>query len=179
MENPKQEIHSVIKLVSCSKSPDIQKAALKKYFTSEAGLRHPFFTVKPGPLSRESILGVFQWYRTLSPRLEVDTKSVVYDKPNDVLLVDVELLFGIRFSPFKPAPCRMLSRFVLKQELGLHYIAMEEDFFQPDDLVTLMFPPLVPAIRMMLSAGTVLSTLLAKSAQVLGIWRAATWRRSS
>ncbi|KAF8953678.1 hypothetical protein BDZ97DRAFT_1929478 [Flammula alnicola] len=173
MQSPSQEIHAVIELVNSAVSPDIQKAAINRYFTSDAGFRNPWYAVKPGPLSRESILGIYQWYRTVSPRIDTDIRNVVYDRLHDTVYVELVQLYHIRFSPFKPAPCRIFSRLVLRHENGFHYIAMQEDFLHPDDIATSYLSYLGPLVRMWLSGSALISNLCTKGAQVLGIWRAA------
>jgi hypothetical protein len=60
MQNPSQEVHGVVELVNSSISPEIQMAAVNKFFTEDAGFRNPLFVVNPGPLSRKKVLGVFQ-----------------------------------------------------------------------------------------------------------------------
>ena len=60
MQNPSQEVHGVVELVNSSISPEIQMAAVNKFFTEDAGFRNPLFVVNSGPLSREKVLGVFQ-----------------------------------------------------------------------------------------------------------------------
>jgi len=94
MQSPSVEINAVIKLISSSATPDIQKAAIYKYFTADVGYRHPLCAVEPAPKSREEVLGVYQWVsgiwsdtmsltymanrwcRTLSPDLQVDARDV-------------------------------------------------------------------------------------------------------
>lgn len=60
MQSPSVEINAVIKLISSSATPDIQKAAIYKYFTADVGYRHPLCAVEPAPKSREEVLGVYQ-----------------------------------------------------------------------------------------------------------------------
>lgn len=93
MQNPLLEIKSVASLLTAAVSPDIQNDAIRKYFTEDAGFRHPLCSVSPGPLSREDILGVYQWvvyvaflhifylyrarwYRVMSPRIDIDITNV-------------------------------------------------------------------------------------------------------
>lgn len=76
MQNPRSEISQVVKLLAAGKTPEIQQATLHKFFTPSAGFRHPICAVAPGHNSRESILGVYQWYRIMSPRIDLDVKSV-------------------------------------------------------------------------------------------------------
>jgi hypothetical protein len=85
MENPEVEIERVVQLLVRAASPDIQQAAVRKcvcskiftmmlapevssprnpvtlrYFTSDAGFRHPMYSVKPAHNSREGIIAIFQ-----------------------------------------------------------------------------------------------------------------------
>jgi hypothetical protein len=82
----------------------------------------------------------------------------------------------------------LLTRLKLAKKDGLYYISYQEDFFHSDvcaftfssytirniryqELFNLLLPPVVPVIRFFLSTTGVLSTVFAKSAQVLGFWR--------
>lgn len=60
MENPAAEIVKVVKLFTTAATPDIQKAAIERYFAPDAGLQHPLCTVKRGTGSRNVILGIYQ-----------------------------------------------------------------------------------------------------------------------
>ena len=61
MQDPTKEISSVVTLITAAVSPDIQSAAFHKYFTSDAGFRHPLCSVSPAPDSRETLLGIYQY----------------------------------------------------------------------------------------------------------------------
>ncbi|KDR72799.1 hypothetical protein GALMADRAFT_734354 [Galerina marginata CBS 339.88] len=172
MQNPSVEIHAVIKLVHSSISPDIQKAAVNKYFAADAAFRHPLYRVEPGPLSRERLLGIYQWYRIISPKIEVDIRDVFYDRLHDIVFVDLAQTLHFRFSPFNPIACRSLSRFTLRKCDDVHYICLQEDFFHPGDLAALLSPPLIPIVRTILFASVIASNILAKWARLFGIWRA-------
>lgn len=76
MQDPRNEITSVIILLTTAVSPDIQRATLNKYFTPDAGFRHPLCRVDPSYGSRESLLGVYQWYRVMSPKIEASVEHV-------------------------------------------------------------------------------------------------------
>jgi len=76
MENPQEQIAGVIGLLTSAKDADTQKEAVYQYFTSDAGFRHPLCSVAPGPNSRETILGIYQWYRVMSPTLDIDVQEV-------------------------------------------------------------------------------------------------------
>ncbi|KAF7361428.1 hypothetical protein MSAN_01175900 [Mycena sanguinolenta] len=170
MQNPVSEVGTVVSLLTAAASPEIQKAAFRKYFTSDAGFRHPICHVTPGPGSRDRILAIFQWYRIMSPQLKISTNSVVHDPANNTLILDIVQEFHIRLSPFKPAPSRLLVRLTLREENALQYIAFQEDFYHPDDFMSLLVPPLAPVIRTGLSVASSASAIYARIGQLLGFW---------
>ncbi|KAK7039451.1 protein argonaute 1B [Favolaschia claudopus] len=147
MQNPSSEIVAVVSLLTAAAVPEVQKAAFYKYMTPDAGFRHPICSVTPGAGSRDQMLGIFQWYRIMSPNIDIKVNSVVHDTANNVILLDVVQRFHIRLSPFKPAPSRLLVRLTLRLENGLYRIAMQEDFYHPDDFMSLLVPPLAPLVR--------------------------------
>ncbi|KAF7416298.1 hypothetical protein PC9H_002563 [Pleurotus ostreatus] len=106
MQNPEQEIRDVVKNLTTAPSPDVQKATAHRYLTHDAGFRHPVCAVKPQPGSRDTVLGVYQWYRVMSPKLELDVKSVTYNQEESMIVLDIVQTFHIFISPFKPAPSR-------------------------------------------------------------------------
>lgn len=61
MQDPARDISAVVSSLTSSPTPDIQRAAVIKYFTEDAGFRNPFYFIKPGILSREDVLGVYQY----------------------------------------------------------------------------------------------------------------------
>ncbi|KAJ7021432.1 hypothetical protein C8F04DRAFT_1140809 [Mycena alexandri] len=172
MQHPSSEVGAVVSLLTAAAAPDIQKAAFLKYLTPDAGFRHPLCNVTPGPGSRDRVLGIYQWYRIMSPHIDIAVKSVVHDTVNNVLLLDVVQHFHLRFSPFRPAPSRLLVRLTLREENGLHYVAFQEDFYHPDDFMSLLIPPLAPVIRTGLSVTATASDIYAKIGQLLGFWAA-------
>ncbi|KAF5345033.1 hypothetical protein D9758_010463 [Tetrapyrgos nigripes] len=171
MQDPEKEISSVLLQLTTTSSADVQKAVIEKYFCSDVGFRHPLCYVPPIDESREMLLGIYQWYRVLSPKIEAYVQSVVYDKERDILLLDVFQTFHIRLSPLKPSQSRLLVRLTLKEVDGLRYIAFQEDFYHPDDFMRLLIPPLAPLLRACLSTASFASTVYAKTAQFLGFWR--------
>ncbi|KAJ7119646.1 hypothetical protein C8R44DRAFT_624713 [Mycena epipterygia] len=170
MQHPSSEVSAVVSLLTAAAAPDIQKAAFHKYLTSDAGFRHPLCHVASRPGSRDQLLGIYQWYRIMSPNIDITVKSVVHDTENNVLLLDVVQKFHIRFSPFQPAPSRLLVRLTLREENGLHYISFQEDFYHPDEFMSLLIPPLAPVIRTGLSVTATISDIYAKIGQLLGFW---------
>lgn len=61
MQDPAREITEVVTLLTTAVSPDIQKATVEKFFTSDAGFSHPVCAVKRGPDSRDTLLGIYQF----------------------------------------------------------------------------------------------------------------------
>nr|GAT52610.1 predicted protein [Mycena chlorophos] len=152
MENPAAEISAVVSLLCAAAAPEIQRSAFNRYMTPDAGFHHPICSVAQGPGSREKVLGIYQWYRILSPHIDITVNNVVYDETNHILLLDVVQLFHIRLSPFKPAPARLLVRLTLREGPdGLQYIALQEDFYHTEDFMSLLLPPLTPLVRLALS----------------------------
>ncbi|KAI0065150.1 hypothetical protein BV25DRAFT_1880829 [Artomyces pyxidatus] len=167
MENPARDIEQVVRLLTTAITPDIQKDAVKKFFTHDAGFRHPIVYVPPGPQSRESILGIFQWYRIISPHIDITVQNISYDADKKTLFLDLTQKFHLWWSPFSPAPARLLTRLTLRKENDLHYIALQEDFYHTDDFMALLVPPLCIPIRLALRTGAVVSNLAARTTQVL------------
>ncbi|EAU84050.2 hypothetical protein CC1G_06912 [Coprinopsis cinerea okayama7 len=170
MENPPQDIHKVFDLVDSVYSPDLQKAAIEKFFLPEAGFRYPVYAIEPGPGSRDKILGVYQWLHIISPRTRGVIHHVCYDKGKDMLYLDVTQHLHLLYLPFMASKSRMVTRLTLKKQSGLHYIAMQEDFMQPDDIAGLLFPPIKRAVHFVLVLMAVLLCYLAKIAQYMGFF---------
>lgn len=144
MQSPRDEISQVIHNLTSTDSPSVQNSAVLKYYTQDAKFRHPICRAN----SREVLLGIYQWYRILSPRVEGVVKSVTYDEDENVLFVQVEQKFHIWFSPFKPAPAKyannaeptmiltslysLLVRLTLRNVNDLHFISSQEDFYHQE-----------------------------------------------
>ena len=60
MDNPKEQLVSVVKQLTLSSTVAAQQAAIRQYFHPEAGFLHPLCNVKPGPGSREVIAGIYE-----------------------------------------------------------------------------------------------------------------------
>ncbi|EIM84830.1 uncharacterized protein STEHIDRAFT_99669 [Stereum hirsutum FP-91666 SS1] len=178
MQNPADEIASVVKLVTTTPSPDVQKRALERYYTSDAGFRHPLCTVPSAHNSRESVIGIYQWYRIMSPKIELEVNSVSYDKEKGKVFLDVTQKFHIRFNPLPATPARLSVHLSLREENGLYYIALQEDFYHPDDLISLVIPILASPAHMALRAGAISSNIFARVFQVtFGWWQPSTGER--
>ena len=72
MDDPVAEIRGVV-LQLTTGSRQQQQEALEKNFTRDASFKHPFCAVAG---DRETILRIFQWYKILSPRIQLTVNSV-------------------------------------------------------------------------------------------------------
>ncbi|OJT10823.1 hypothetical protein TRAPUB_12692 [Trametes pubescens] len=177
MEDPAKEIATVAGLVTAAINPEIQKASVLKYYAPDISFRHPLCAVKSGPNSRDAILSILQWYRVLSPVLSVHVTSVTYDEEKHAAFLDITQTFHIRWSPFKPAPARLLVHLTLRPEPSptdpsktVYLITEHEDFYHPDDFAALVIPPFVPLVRIGLQAATFACKANARVFGALGYW---------
>ncbi|KAI5115340.1 hypothetical protein M0805_008994 [Coniferiporia weirii] len=148
MNDPRSEISGIVKELTAVKTPAALRETVYKYFDHNAGFDHFVCSVLPGPNSRESILGVYQWYRDMSPGTQAEVQSLVYDEDKKVAYMDVVQLFHISLSPFKPRPARLIVKLTLKQSQtdGKYYIVYQEDAFQPEDMLSMTLPFLAPPV---------------------------------
>ncbi|KAJ3544781.1 hypothetical protein NM688_g5702 [Phlebia brevispora] len=177
MDDPAKEIAQVVNLVTAAVNPDIQKAAVLKYYTPDATFRHPLCTVAGGPGSRDIILGILQWYRVMSPHLKIEVRGVTYNASKNELFVEVVQEFHIRWNPFPVAPARLMVHLVLRpsdDDPRLYQIALHEDFYQPTDIAALMVPPLIPIVKLLQQFGTVASVINARVFGLFGFWSTST-----
>ncbi|KAF9524214.1 hypothetical protein CPB83DRAFT_910092 [Crepidotus variabilis] len=170
MNDPEKEISLIVRQLCATDSPDVQKATLEKYMTSDVGFRHPVCEVKPGPNSRDALLGIFQWYRVLSPQVDIEVESVVFDPSKEVLYLEIIQWFKLGLLPLKPAPARLLTRLQLRKQAGLYYIAEQQDFYHTDEFAALLLPISRPFVRICLLAATFASNILVRGANLLGFW---------
>ncbi|KAJ2925307.1 hypothetical protein H1R20_g11733, partial [Candolleomyces eurysporus] len=188
MENPAKDIHKIFNLIDCAHSPELQKAAIEKYFLPDAGLKYPVFQVERGPGGRDRILKLYQyagfqlsthdplsesrvrWLHIVSPKTKGVITHVVYDKSSHALLLDVTQHLDLIYLPFWKSTSRMLTRLSLEKHGGLQYIAFQEDFMHPDDLAGLLLPPMKTVLQTLLWMVAIFLTVLAMVAQFLGIF---------
>ncbi|KAL6884831.1 hypothetical protein HDV57DRAFT_491412 [Trichoderma longibrachiatum] len=112
MENPVQEIPAVINALTKG-TPQQQQDTLNTYFLSNASFIHPFCRVPSIPRgavplardldSRWLILGIYRWYRTLSPKISLTVDSSVFDQRTNTLYVSIRQTFSIWFIPLHSA----------------------------------------------------------------------------
>lgn len=84
MEHPVKEIAGVISTLTKG-SPSEQEETLNNYFLPNASFTHPYCRVPSfdkgkipfasGIDSRWLMLGIYRWYRTLSPRIDLTVDS--------------------------------------------------------------------------------------------------------
>ncbi|EKM76296.1 hypothetical protein AGABI1DRAFT_131388 [Agaricus bisporus var. burnettii JB137-S8] len=171
MEDPAKEIRGVVLQITTASSPDQQKKAIEAYMTPDVGFRHPICAVESAPESRKTVLGIYQWYRILSPYTVLRVDNVVWDKENNTVLLDIVQWFKLFFLPIQAAPARLLTRLTLRKEGDLYFIATQEDFYHPEDFFALLLPPLTPLIQLFLLITGFISSLYAKFSHFLGYWR--------
>jgi hypothetical protein len=103
-----------------------------------------------------------------------------WNEDSGLVVVETVQFFHGHFSPFKMAPARLVTNVTLErdEDTKLWYIAyqvcvvdlprrraeddrLQEDFYHPDHFMNLLFPPLVPFIRLFLWMAVFMSGLLA------------------
>ncbi|KUI68318.1 hypothetical protein VM1G_04384 [Cytospora mali] len=115
------EIQYVVRSL-CQGTPDEQRRTLDRYFTPDAEFVHPFCVVprfnrgalKRVPLlnklsSRDVVRGVYQWYRMLSPKIEMEFDSVLLDRARDKIFLDIRQTFSVWFIPMYHAHVRLVT----------------------------------------------------------------------
>ncbi|KAF5319214.1 hypothetical protein D9619_008726 [Psilocybe cf. subviscida] len=171
MENPAEEITAIVHKLTATDSPDVQKATIETYMLPTVSFRHPVCSVPAGPNSRYQLLGTYQWYRVLSPHIDINVESVVFDSATNLLYLEAVQWFKLFFLPISPAPARLVIRLQLVHIDGLYYIAEQEDFYHPDDFGALLLPISAPFIRFGLTTAGVVSNVSVRLANLFGYWR--------
>ncbi|KAK3339302.1 hypothetical protein B0H65DRAFT_531358 [Neurospora tetraspora] len=118
MEHPVKDVRRVIRTL-CQGSPQEQGETLERYFTPSASFVHPFCRVPhfdkiyiPGYgflNSRELIQYIYKWYKILSPKIDIEVESAVFDQRLSLLYVNIAQTFSIWFLPFHKSPVRLVS----------------------------------------------------------------------
>ncbi|KAJ8497053.1 hypothetical protein ONZ51_g767 [Trametes cubensis] len=177
MEDPAKEISNVVVLVTDAVNPEIQKAAVLRYYAPDASFHHPLSAVKSAPNSRAAILSILQWYRVLCPMPSVRVTSVTYDEEKNSVFLDVTQSFHYNAHTRRASVHRLIVRLTLRPEPSpedpsktIYLIAAQEDFYHPDQLAALLVPPLSPLIRGALYAATYACKFNAALFGALGYW---------
>ncbi|KZT59187.1 hypothetical protein CALCODRAFT_412589, partial [Calocera cornea HHB12733] len=172
MDDPQHDLPEVVHLLTTAGTPEVQQAAVGKFFAPDAGFNHPLCKVERAPGSREIILGIYQWYRILSPTIDLHIDSHFYDRDSGTAFVGVTQTFHLWFLPLPGVPAKLLVRLTLEERAGKHYIIQQEDFYEPEELGYIVLPPLGFTIRMAKYGASVASNLGAWAVQnTLGWWK--------
>ncbi|GKZ64245.1 hypothetical protein AnigIFM50267_003708 [Aspergillus niger] len=150
MEDPASEITPIIHHLTQA-PPDDQQRTIQKYFTPSAAFIHPFCRVWPYPGSRWFIEKIYQWYKIMSPRIDLEVHSVAYDKPNQKLYLQISQLFSIWAIPFHHAHVHLTTVLDLTTDSEdnrtprtgpgkRYYIKQQEDFYQTSEFVKFVAP---------------------------------------
>lgn len=75
MNDPLSEIPGIIHDLTQT-PPSVQRQTVDKYFTSNASFQHPFCRTGSFEGSRFLIQAIYRWYKILSPRIQLEVKSV-------------------------------------------------------------------------------------------------------
>ncbi|KAI1461377.1 hypothetical protein F4805DRAFT_280339 [Annulohypoxylon moriforme] len=110
MDNPEAQIEHVIRSLTVKSRQD-QSDALQEYFLPDAYFVHPFCRVpsfgdRKIPFtnhivnSRWFIFFIYQWYRILSPDIQLLVDSTSFDKKTGLLYCSIRQTFTLWFVPF-------------------------------------------------------------------------------
>lgn len=116
MENPIKDISSIIHTLTQA-PPTKQKDALEHYFTPDANFIHPFCTTGSWSVnilgyrltSRWAILQIYQWYKLISPRIDLEVLSTAFDAEQLLLYVTIRQQFRLWMVPFYEADVKLTT----------------------------------------------------------------------
>ncbi|KAF4472575.1 flavin-binding monooxygenase [Fusarium albosuccineum] len=185
MEHPVREVAGVIKSLTQG-DPEEQESTLREYFLPNASFSHPYChvpSISKGTIPLASgldsiwlILGIYRWYRTLSPHIDIKVDSAVFDQRSGLLYVSLRQTFAVWFIPLYKAPVRLVSVLQLTQltpeseeffsreslsdddcdgkpenlrppqQKPKYYIASQEDLYPVNDCLQFLLPGLGPFI---------------------------------
>lgn len=116
MEHPIEEIPDIIHVLTQA-TPTSQKRALQHYFTPDANFIHPFCMTGSWDFkilgyhitSRWAILQIYQWYKLISPRIDLQVLSTAFDEQQLLLYVTIRQQFRLWMVPFYEADVRLTT----------------------------------------------------------------------
>jgi hypothetical protein len=108
MEDPVRDIPTVIKLLTQS-PPTIQAYTIEKFFTPNASFSHPFCRTWSFNGSRWLVQMIYRFYKIMSPRIELDVKSIAFDEEHLKLYVTISQIFSVFLVPFYSAPVTLTT----------------------------------------------------------------------
>ncbi|KIJ47847.1 hypothetical protein M422DRAFT_28647 [Sphaerobolus stellatus SS14] len=177
MQDPEREIGNIVLQLTTSTDADKQQAAIDRYFTHDASLDHPVVKVNPSIDSRQSILHIFVFYRFGSSRSKLQVLDVVYNPDSMKIFVNISHEMSQFFNPFAPTHGNMLVQLDLVKRNKLYYIKVQNDYYMPEELVSLNFPFFVPILNFVKQrVNVILLTLAVSVLQTWGFWRVSTRR---
>ncbi|KAI5925395.1 hypothetical protein F4810DRAFT_660308 [Camillea tinctor] len=163
MDIPEERISGVITALTQGTKQD-QQSALEDYFLPNAYFIHPFCRVPsfgnirlpfaPYTInSRWLVQLIYQWYRMLSPNVELAIDSTSFDKNNNLLYVTIRQAFTLWFVPFNLWRANVKLVTVLELEhlpvsgddfaierARLYFIKGQEDHYQTSEFVKFIAP---------------------------------------
>ncbi|KAL4940446.1 hypothetical protein BDV06DRAFT_196668 [Aspergillus oleicola] len=144
MEDPVNEISSVIHLLTQS-PPSLQEATIDRFFTPNAAFAHPFCRVWSSNGSRWAVKKIYQWYKIMSPNIDLRVDSVAYDEDNLRLYVSIHQVFSIWVIPFHMAPVSLTTVLSLTTNADAdgkkrYYITKQEDLYQTSEFIKFVVP---------------------------------------
>ncbi|KAI0159225.1 hypothetical protein BJ166DRAFT_325555 [Pestalotiopsis sp. NC0098] len=106
MDRPTAQIRGIVRDL-CTQTIEDQQDALDQYFTPDAFFIHPLCRV---PSFSTKVFGyelnslsflkyIFQWYRILSPHIDLTVDSAVMDAHNSLLYLTIRQTFTLWFVP--------------------------------------------------------------------------------
>ncbi|PSR81899.1 hypothetical protein BD289DRAFT_454598 [Coniella lustricola] len=153
MQNPDQEARQIVRSL-CQGTAAEQRRTLDRFFTPDFAFVHPFCAVPPfaerrvgfgggddrrwgvGVSSRDVVRCVFQWYRMLSPKIEIEVDSVLHDQARNKLFLDIRQTFSVWFIPAYHAHVRLVTILDLVpayDDNQKHYHHQPANFHEPLD----------------------------------------------
>ncbi|KAL4891135.1 hypothetical protein BDV59DRAFT_203853 [Aspergillus ambiguus] len=146
MENPESEISGVI-LRLTQGSPQVQSNTIDQYFTSNAVFVHPFCRTWDIDNGRWYVKKIYQWYKVMSPEIQLTVNSIAFDKDHLKLYVNISQVFSIWAVPFHSSDVTLTTVLSLTERVDgampgangnqsgktRYYIARQEDLYQTSD----------------------------------------------
>lgn len=116
MEHPLEEISDIIHTLTQA-TPSKQKNAVDQYFTPTANFIHPFCMTGSWDFkalgynftSRWAILQVYQWYKLISPQIDLEVLSTAYDEQQLLLYVTIRQQFRLWMVPSYEADVKLTT----------------------------------------------------------------------
>ncbi|KAL4908601.1 hypothetical protein BDW74DRAFT_175283 [Aspergillus multicolor] len=148
MEDPVAEISTVVHRLTQS-PPSLQEETIDRYFTRNAEFIHPFCRIWTLPGSRWGVKKIYQWYKIMSPHIDLEVRSIAFDKENLKLYISMFQVFSIWVVPFHVAPVTLTSVLDLSTDPGdgreddgkkRYYIQKQEDLYQTSEFIKFVVP---------------------------------------